>query len=392
MLIAGSIAVSLGYFCLEFSVLRWLYPLLFVNHRPHATPEAYPLTLRGRGIMWALSSCVSPVGCLMLLTMEPQSLQGQGQWFALLAGLLAIAFGLSSAWASSNLLLEPVHALRKSARAVQQGNLEAQIKVLRADEFGPLIGTFNDMLTDLKKKQHLENLFGRHVGREAALRLLEQQPGTPAGIEQELTVLFADLRGFTSRAEKASAQVTVALLNSYFSEMVDVIEREQGGMVNKFLGDGLMALFGAIDPSIAHADVAVFAALSMLDRLDRLNTSTPDLQQQPLQMGIGIATGTAVVGSIGSQQRGEFTAIGSTVNLASRLESHTKVAQMPLVLSQETVDRLSGGMKQALGDRLRQLPPTTIRGIDAPLVVYAVGRSQVAPTEMALPLFADQPA
>ncbi|MBI1348932.1 HAMP domain-containing protein [bacterium] len=372
LIISGSIAVSAGFFFVELVVLHWLYPLLFCDTPPHGIPNSYPLTVRSRGVMWAISSCVCPIGCLLLLTLEPQSLEGHGQWFALTVGMLAIIFGLVTAAASSRLLLEPVDALQNVAAAVRQGNLSQQIEVLRADEFGPLISTVNAMIADLREKEQLAELFGRHVGRAAAAQLLATEPGAPAGVEQTLTVLFADLRSFTDRSERISPTESVALLNRFFSEMVEIIESSHGGMVNKFLGDGLMALFGAIDNSINHADLAVSAGLAMLDQLEVMNQSLPELQNQTLQMGVGICTGTAIVGSIGSQQRGEFTAIGPTVNLASRIETHTKTVRSPLLVSQTTQQLLSATFRQMLGGRLRELPPVLIRGVDTPVILYAI--------------------
>jgi len=377
LLISGSIAVSAGFFFVELVVLHWLYPLLFCDTPPHGIPQAYPLTVRGRGVMWAISSCVCPIGCLLLLTLEPESLQGRGQWFALTVGLLAMAFGLVTAAASSRLLLEPIEALQHVAAGVRHGDLSRQIEVLRADEFGPLISTVNEMISDLRAKEQLAELFGRHVGRAAAAQLLAADPGAPAGVEQQLTVLFADLRGFTARSEMISPTASVAILNRFFTEMVDVIESAHGGMVNKFLGDGLMALFGAIDNSVNHADLAISAGLAMLDRLEDINQSQPGLYGQKLQMGIGICTGSAIVGSIGSLQRGEFTAIGPTVNLASRIESHTKVVRSPLLLSLSTHQQISTVFHRMLAGRLRELPPVLVRGVDAPVTLYAIDQEPI---------------
>lgn len=372
LLISGSIAVSIGFFLLELAVLKWLYPPFFGTETPHGIPGSVPLSLRGRGVMWVLSACVCPIGCLLLLMLEPESLRGRGEWFALSVGAVAACFGIVSAWASSNLLLEPVRDLRRVAHAVRNGNLNVRVAVQRADEFGPLIETVNEMLADLREKERLSELFGRHVGRAAAEQLLQQAPGTPAGVERELTVLFADLRGFTARAARTAAPQTVALLNEFLTEMVDVVESVHGGIVNKFLGDGLMALFGAIDAESRHADAALLAAVEMVRRLEEFNARTPDLATDPWEMGIGISTGPAIVGSIGSARRGEFTAIGSTVNVASRLEAQTKQIPQPILLSHETHHRLSDDIRQRFQHALIALPPTIIRGFDTPLALFAV--------------------
>lgn len=146
--------------------------------------------------------------------------------------------------------------------------------------------------------------------------------------------------------------------------MVEVVEQKHGGMVNKFLGDGFMALFGGWDGAEAHADAALAAAREMLVRLEDLNGRLTSQGIAPLAIGIGTHTGPAVVGSLGSPQRMEYTAIGDTVNVASRLEQLTKPLAEPLLLSAAT--------RAALRVRptLEELPAQLVKGQSEPLVVY----------------------
>jgi adenylate cyclase len=215
----------------------------------------------------------------------------------------------------------------------------------------------------------LQETFGRHVGREAARQIFRRDPGL-GGIEQEVTVLFADLRDFTARCADCTPQQTVSLLNRLLSGMVEVIEEQHGGMVNKFLGDGLMALFGAGDARHDHAAKAFEAGRHVLRLLKQINVELADCGKAPLGMGVGIHSGRAVVGSIGSPRRLEYTAIGDTVNVASRIEGLTKRLGRPLLLTADTRRRLPEPAP------VEELPQQQIRGRRDPIVVYALAEPQ----------------
>jgi adenylate cyclase len=248
---------------------------------------------------------------------------------------------------------------------VAQGRLDVQVPLMRADEFGSLIGEFNRMIVELREKERLRRTFGLHVGAKAAEQILSRDPGL-GGAERIITVMFVDIRAFTERSAGSSPAKVVALLNEFLRVMVQAVEERESGMVNKFLGDGFMALFGAGGESDAHADEAVHAAGEMLIRLRALNERLAARGDATVGIGIGLHTGPAIVGSIGSPERLEFTAIGSTVNLASRIESLTKVVGETLLLSDETRAALRTPIP------LREHPPQMVKGVAAPVRVWAV--------------------
>jgi adenylate cyclase len=219
-------------------------------------------------------------------------------------------------------------------------------------------------VAELQEKQHLQETFGRHVGQKAAQQILQRDPSL-GGIEQEVTVLFADLRNFTARSAVEPPQNVVALLNLFLTEMVEVVEQHEG-MVNKFLGDGFMALFGVGEQHLNHAALAVAAGQEMLVRLEHINRYLTTQGKPALEMGIGIHTGRAVVGSIGSPQRLEYTAIGDTVNIASRVESLTKVLGEPLILTAAT----RAALRNAIATE--PLPPQRVKGQPQPLSIHRV--------------------
>jgi adenylate cyclase len=362
--ISGLIATTHSFFAVELLSQRQLYPILFQGANPAATPGAFALSLHQRGLLLALSAGVCPIVSLLLLSLIPYPEEPKNMGFAIAVGGLGIVFGLISAWMVGRLVVEPVKALQTAASAVAAGDLTAKVTLLRADEFGPLIEEFNRMVVELQEKQHLQETFGRHVGQRAAQQILQRDPSL-GGVEQELTVMFADLRNFTARCAASAPQPIVALLNLFLTEMVGIVE-QQGGMVNKFLGDGFMALFGVGDDGQDHAVRGVIAAQEMLVRLQTINQKLLQPEQTPLAMGIGIHTGTAIVGSIGAPQRLEYTAIGDTINIAARVESLTKELAEPLLITHATQQWLPPAIAT------QELTPQWVKGQPKPLVVYSL--------------------
>lgn len=358
-IISALIAITHGFFAIELMSQRLVYPTLFQTVHPASLSGAFPLSLRGRGLLWAVSAGVCPIISLLLLSLAPHADKVQGAWFTLAVGVVGITFDLTSAWMVDWLVVQPVDTLKRTAQAVSAGNLNVRIPLQRADELGLLIDEFNQMIAQLQEKQRLQQTFGRHVGQVAAQQILQRNPGL-GGIEQELTVLFADLRNFTARSRQCSPQQVVTLLNLFLTNMVEIVE-QQGGMVNKFLGDGLMALFGVGEHHRDHGARAVAAGQAMLTRLQQINLYLEQQGQPPLAMGIGIHTGPAVVGSIGSPTRLEYTAIGDTVNIAARVESLTKRLGEPLILTTATRQTLPASVLT------QELPPQLVKGQSQPL-------------------------
>lgn len=365
--IAALIATTHSFFIIELASQRLLYPVLFRQDHPDQVPGTFPLSLGARGLLLAFCGSIGPIASLLLLIVAPHTDASRDVWFASAVGGLGIAFSLSSAWLVGQLVVEPIKELQKVAIAVAAGDVTQRINLLHADEFGPLIDAFNHMIEQLREKQLLQETFGRHVGEQAAEQILRRDPSL-GGIEQEVTVVFVDLRNFTQRCATEAPQTIVLLLNLFLTEMVEIVEQQYGGMVNKFLGDGFMALFGVGEQSHHHATQAVAAAQEMLIRLQRINQSLEQVGQAPLAMGIGIHTGRAVVGSIGSSRRLEYTAIGDTVNVASRVEALTKEVGEPLLLTAATQKALSEEIMTV------ELPPRWVKGQPQPISLYRVSR------------------
>lgn len=206
-----------------------------------------------------------------------------------------------------------------------------------------------------REKASIRHAFGKYVSEAAIEGILASGAApAPGGSLAVVTILFSDIRNFTSLSEKLSAQDVVELLNAYFSKVCAII-LDHGGMIDKFIGDAVMAVFGAPLANPDHARQAVATALGMIQAAEEfqgwMNKRFPQLGDWPFRIGVGLHTGPAVVGNIGSRQRLDFTVIGDTVNTASRLEGFTKVMGCPIVASQAVADMvpdiLTGRREQA---------------------------------------------
>jgi adenylate cyclase len=211
-------------------------------------------------------------------------------------------------------------------------------------------------------RDRVTNLFGQHVSPQVVERLLVEGASTASDIRR-IAVMFVDFRSFTAGARSRSPQQVVERLDGAFAVLVDILDRH-GGIVNKFLGDGFLALFGAPFEALEAARHAVAAAREMLDAMDIINAGS----DWPLRIGIGIHFGEVVAGNIGSPRRKEYTVIGDTVNFAARLEALNKEFGSQLLVS--------SAVRNALGEDGRDAVPlgeVAIRGYDAPMAVWRLG-------------------
>jgi adenylate cyclase len=363
--LSGFIAVTHSFFLVELASHWGLFPIFFRDARADRTPNIFTLSLRGRGIMWAISASICPIASLLLLMFAPPSSGINAEWFALFVGGVGIVFGIFTALMLSWLVAKPIDQLRSAADAVSRGKFDVVLPVTRADEFGRLLGEFDHMVRELKEKEKLRQTFGLHVGRRAAERILARDPGL-SGVEEEITVMFVDMRSWTARASASPPAEIVEIMNDFFRVSVRAVEEEHRGMVNKYLGDGFMAIFGAGDSGSNHAADAVSAGCEILRAVKGLNEELAAKERAPIQIGIGIHSGPAIVGSVGSPQRLEFTAIGNTVNVASRIQGLTKAVGRPLLVTKAVRDRAGDSFV------FEELPSQEVRGIEGRVMIFAV--------------------
>lgn len=229
---------------------------------------------------------------------------------------------------------------------------------------GKRLGTMV-MIEDISNEKRMKSAMSRYMDPGLADKLLASGGDILGGQSVEATVLFSDIRSFTTLTEELGAQGTVALLNEYFSIMVNCITQE-GGMLDKFIGDAMMAEFGIPVPHDDDPDRAMRAAISMIIELIALNRTRTARGQKPILMGIGLNTDTIVSGNIGSPKRMDYTVIGDGVNLASRLESACKEYSAQILCSEGTYRKLRGSY------RAREVDRVVVKGKTEPVGVYEI--------------------
>ena len=220
-----------------------------------------------------------------------------------------------------------------------------------------------------RQKRYLRSVFKRYVNDAVIEQILRSPEGLHLeGERKRISVLFADIRSFTSRSEGLEAEALVQQLNEYFTGMVRAIQ-DRGGMVDKFIGDGIMALFGApLDDPDAPLH-SVQAALEMVATLDQVNEKLAEHGAEPIRIGVGIHTGEAIVGNMGSPEKMDYTAIGDVVNTASRIESLTRRLDAEILISRETVE--AAGETIQTTHRGRE----PVKGKTHPIEIYEVLRN-----------------
>lgn len=282
-----------------------------------------------------------------------------------LALMLAVVTGV---WISRR-VSRPLDTLRASLAAIGQGQLDIEVPLRGGDEFAEIGREVEAMARGLRERAMLKAGFARYVSKDVVDALLAKGAHPEVdGERREVTILFSDIRNFTALSERLRPEQVVVLLNEYFERMIEVVFRNNGTL-DKFIGDGLMVLFGAPLEDADHAAHAVKAALEMQSEVAALREKWSQGGLPEIEIGVGINTGVAIVGNIGSSRRLEYTAIGDTVNLAARLESATKELGQSIVISSAAAAALAGRFEvEPLGD-------IRVKGREAPVAVFAVAGS-----------------
>ncbi|MBW3541770.1 MAG: GAF domain-containing protein [Planctomycetes bacterium] len=234
------------------------------------------------------------------------------------------------------------------------------------------------VLEDVTQKKRMISTLGRYLSPALAQKVLQEDEARLGGVRQEVAVLFSDIRGYTSITEKMDAQDVVEMLNQYFSAMVDAVFAEQG-ILDKYIGDALMAVFGVPYPSEDDSLRACRAALRMQAALTEFNRRQREAGRVELSIGTGISSGSVISGNIGSEKRLEYTCIGDGVNLASRIEGATKVYGASILISEFTQARLGGRLV------LREMDLIRVVGKQEPIRIYellAEDESQLPPQRL----------
>jgi class 3 adenylate cyclase len=282
---------------------------------------------------------------------------------------IATVLGLIFAAFVTRSLVDPVKRLVTGTRAVEAGDLEVEILVRTHDEIATLATSFNHMVGGLREKERIRETFGQYVDPRIVKNLLENRIGADKGESQVMTVFFSDLEGFTRMCEGLTPDAAVRFLNRYFSLMSEVV-RSQQGIVDKYIGDSVMAFWGPPFTDAAdHARLCCIAALEQMARMDAFRAGLPELfgvrhGLPEVNVRMGIASGDVTVGNIGSETSRGYTVIGDTVNVASRLEQANKFYGTHILVSE--------GTRRLAGDTLafREIDSLRVSGKQEPVRVF----------------------
>jgi class 3 adenylate cyclase len=282
--------------------------------------------------------------------------------------LVMLAAGVGGSIALASLLARPIGRLIHGTRAIASGDFTVALPVTSRDEIGELTHAFNDMARDLREKDMIKRAFSRYVAREVVDEILKHPEHVAlTGERRDVTVLFCDIRGFTPTAESITAEDVVELLNAFYDLMIDATFKHDGTL-DKFLGDGIMAVFGAPLYRPDHALMAARAALAMQDSIRELSEKRVAAGKPPLSVGIGLNAGEVIAGTVGTTERMEYTVIGDSVNLAARLESIAGPGQ--ILVPVQTYARLDGVVQG------RPLGLFTLRGKEDEIEVWELVRME----------------
>jgi len=287
-------------------------------------------------------------------------------YFGISAFIASFIFAMFAATFLARHASQAIETLAGATLEIGKGNLEYRIQVDTKDEFGELAYAMNRMCQELEENQRIKSGFARYVSQHVLEQIVKGKGTTKLeGEKRKVTVFFSDIRGFTHIAEQMDPEEVVKFLNEYFKSMLEIIFKHNG-MLDKLIGDGIMAEFGAPLEDLEQEKNAIRTALEMHEALLILRERWKREGKPELDIGIGIHTGQAIVGSIGSERRMEYTAIGDTVNVAARLEHFTRKTTYPIIISETTY--------AAVKDEFtcESLGPVELAGREKPIQAYGI--------------------
>jgi class 3 adenylate cyclase len=298
--------------------------------------------------------------------------QRQTIWISAIVTGIAAVLGFVFAMMVGSGITQPVLRLLEGTREVEAGRLDQSITVTTRDEIGQLSAAFNRMIERLRQNQRIRETFGRYIDPRVAEGLLDQSvTAATEGQRRVMTVMFCDMKGFTTLSEGVTPRGLVQIMNLYLSTMSEPIHAHRG-VIDKYIGDAIMAYWGP--PFIEEAEQAHFACLAAIDMIGRVETLCRELPERlgvrtipaDCDIRIGIATGDTLVGSIGSEFMMSFTVMGDTVNLASRLEGVNKVYGSRCLIAEATAKMGAADLE------IREIDRLVVVGQSQPQTVYEI--------------------
>lgn len=368
-LVLFGFAFILSFYSIETLVQRIILPRVLQANEAVTARKSFSPSITARLMILAMATFVLP-SLIFFNTLRILNNQGDNALGRDLLPILGMAFPVLFLLVTVITALKiisivsPIGDLTSAAERVEQGNLQTGVTVGSMDRIGMLGAAFNNMITGLEERDRMSSIFGKVVDPRIRDHLMDLDI-TPQGEIRDATVIFFDLAGFTALSESLPPRKVVQFLNLYF-EAVSLSVEKQGGLINKFIGDGVLAVFGVPAPLEDHEEKALMAVENLHRLMKGLNRKLQEKKAPPLRFRAGVHSGEVLSGLIGSNNRKEYTIIGDAVNVASRIEPLGKEFNTSVILSKATADRMK--KKRAL----RYLGPLPLRGKKEPMDLYSL--------------------
>ena len=371
----GLISAGVSFFVVEDYLRKTLIPLFFPKGRLSSLHGTLKIPILRRIRLLNMAGTLNPmiilVVTLIFVVLEAKenaiSAYLLGREILLFSFILGCTFAVITLKLNvlvGNSILNPIGELLGVVERVKGGDFSQRIRVLSNDEIGILGDAGNDMIRGLEDREKIRDTFGKYVTPEIRDQILAGQ--IPLNGERRMaTLVFSDLRDFTSYVEKNPSEEVISSMRAYFTAMQKAISAHQG-LVLQYVGDEVEAVFGVPLRHVDHADKAVLAALEMRKSLEKLNQHRMKQGKAIFRHGIGICTGEVLAGNTGSEDRLSYALIGDTVNLASRIQGLTKTFHCDILVSEETVKMLKHSF------HIQQELPQSVKGYSRPITVYRV--------------------
>ncbi|HRI64423.1 MAG TPA: adenylate/guanylate cyclase domain-containing protein [Polyangium sp.] len=368
---------AIGYWLLGGGIVAQLEYLLFerVLPNPAGTMVNQLHERLGRRLLegYVVFTLTPALVLLMSMRRIVEELHGERRYVieAAVLGLGFVLAAIGAAYAFGRSLRQDSERLLDAVRKVGGGNFDPGVSTCRPDELSLVAAGINDMASGLLLRERIREAFGRFVSPEVAHEFIEKyaREGRQAelgGKKRDLVILFSDLRDFTPLSESLPPEKLIDVLNGYFTEMVGAI-RDNGGMVDKFIGDAVLAVFGLADQTNG-SDAAISAVRAALEMQRRLSSYNEKLRAGGIELkaGIGIHAGDVVAGYLGSAERMEFTVIGHNVNVAARIESQAKAPKPSLLFSAEVAKRVGSALP------VEEAGTAALKGVGDEMMLFTV--------------------
>jgi len=372
-IIGGSLATVIEYYLFD-NTFRKVIPEMFPDGDFSQVKNVRNFHINSRMLIAFWIGGILPVFMLIIFSYTYINLLKNGiaqpadmlkyNYSIIFIAVLSIFMTIISSFYFSRNIGNQLITLGQGMKKVENGDFSVTLKVDNKDEIGNVNSGFNKMVVGLKEREKIKDVFGKYVSSNVRDKILNDEL-VLGGEKTEASILFSDIRNFTSFSEKFSANDVINFLNTYFNEMIKPIF-DNNGILDKFIGDAIMAVFGTPVKTENHAEDAIETALTMKANLFHFNELRKNFNKEQIQIGVGINSGEIIAGNIGSHERMEYTVIGDSVNIASRIEGLSKVYGVDIVVTEDTIDMLPDKNRYLF----RDLDLVKVKGREEPILIY----------------------